>query len=352
MKKMLKKLLSLSLVATCTMALLTGCGGAKAASKDEVNLMIWTEYIPDSVIEGFEEKTGVVVNMTTYASPDEMLAKLQSSKEGTYDMIICPENYVPIFSGDGTIEELDKSKLSNMENLDPSLLGRENDPENTYSLPYMFATAVIAVDTAVISEEVDSYEKLLNEEYKDQIVAIEDSRAMYAMAAMATGFDANDTSDEALAAVEDYWTKLFPNIHVFDGTSPKTEMINGECPIGLMYGAEALLAQKEVPTIECYYPKEGTYMGADAMMITSASANKENAYTLMNYILDGDVSASISLEFPYVNPNLKALDSLGSEYADNILTNPPTEAKENSCTLKDIGDETSKIVDLWTKLKG
>ncbi|MCR4831744.1 MAG: spermidine/putrescine ABC transporter substrate-binding protein [Pseudobutyrivibrio sp.] len=352
MKKMWKRIVSLVILANCAIALLAGCGGAQDASKEEVNLMIWTEYIPDSVIEGFEKETGVVVNMTTYASPDEMLAKLKSSKEGTYDMIICPENYVPIFSGDGTIEELDKSKLSNMENLDPSLLGRENDPENTFSLPYMFATAVIAVDTDVISEEIDSYDKLLNEAYKDQIVAIEDSRAMYAMAAMAKGFDANDTSDEALAAVEDYWSKLFPNIHVFDGTSPKTEMINGECPIGLMYGAEALLAQKEVPSIKCYYPKEGTYMGADAMMITSASGNKENAYTLMNYIMDGDVSAAISAEFPYVNPNLKALNVLGSDYADNILTNPPTEAKENSCTLKDIGDETSKIVNLWTKLKG
>lgn len=355
MKKRLRKLMRLALVATFALSNIVGCGASKSetgGASDEVNMIIWSEYIPDSVIESFEKDTGLKVNMTTYNSPDEMLAKVQSSKAGTYDLIVAPENYVPIFSGEKMLDELDESKLSNVGNLDPALLGRENDPENKYSYPYMFATAVIAVDTAVIDEDITTYQQLADPKYEDMIVAIEDSRAMYAMAAMANGFDANDTSDEALAAVEDYWTKLFKNIHVFDGSSPKTEMINGECPIGLLYGAEALLAQQEVPTIKCFYPEEGTYMGADAMMITADGANKDNAYKLMNYILDPAVSASISEEFPYVNPNAEALKILGSEFTDNILTNPPTEAKENACTLIDIGDETSKIVELWTKLKG
>ncbi len=354
MKNGMKKIVTGVLSASCILPLLTGCGstGSASGASGEVNMIIWSEYIPDSVIESFEEESGLKVNMTTYSSPDEMLAKVQSSKEGTYDFIVAPENYAVIFSGENILEELDKSKISNIGNLDPSLLGRENDPENTYSLPYMFATAVIAVNKATIDEDITSYQQLLDPKYEDMIVTIEDSRAMYAMAAMATGYEANDTSDEALSAVEGYWTQLFPNIHVFDGTSPKTAMINGECPIGLMYGAEALLAQKEVSTIECYYPDEGTYMGADAMMITSAGANKENAYKLLDYILDGETSAAISTEFPYVNPNTKALEILGSEYKDNILTNPPTEAKENSCTIIDIGDDISKIVELWTKLKG
>lgn len=353
MSKRMKKMMATFMAVLCALSLVTGCGSATAGSgSKEVNLIIWTEYIPDSVIAGFEQETGLKVNMTTYASADEMLAKVQSSKAGTYDMIIGPENYTPVFSGQGLLEELDREKLPNYTNLDTALLGRENDPENTYSFPYMFATTVIAVNKDVIDEDLTSYASLLDPKYADQIVAIEDTRAMYAMAAMAKGFDVNDTSDEALAAVEEYWSALFPNVHVFDGTSPKTELINGECSIGLLYGAEALLAQQENPAITCYYPEEGVYMGADAMMITKDGANKENAYKLMNYILDGKVSADISAEFPYVNPNKAALDILGEDFSENILTNPPEDAKARGCTLMDIGDETSKIVELWTKLKG
>lgn len=348
------------LMAAC---LLTGCGGSTGAAdtssgegavqsgSNEVNVICWTEYLPQEVLDSFESETGIRVNMTTYTSPDDMLAKVQTSKEGTYDMIIAPENYVTIFSGQGILAELDRSRLDHFSNINESYLGRKNDPENTYSVPYMFASAVIAVNTNVIGEDVVSYADLLKEDYADQIVIIEDSRAVYAMAAMATGYEANDTGDEAMEAVEGYLKALLPNIHAFDGDSPKTLMINGECPIGLIYGAEALLAQQENPAIQCYYPEEGVYLGSDSMMVTAAG-NEENAYRLIDYILDGEVSARISEIFPYINPNKAAVEALGSDYQENILTNPPADVAQRACTVIDIGDETSKIVELWTKIKG
>lgn len=346
------------LLAAC---LLTGCGSAADSAAEgtdgkkeggkEVNVICWTEYLPQEVLDSFESETGIRVNMTTYTSPDDMLAKVQTSKEGTYDLIIAPENYVTIFSSQDILETLDRNKLSNFGNINEAYLGRKNDPENTYSVPYMFASAVIAVNTDVIQDEITSYADLLKEEYADQIVIIEDSRAVYSMAAMATGFEANDTSDEALAAVEGYLTSLLPNIHAFDGDSPKTLMINGECPIGLIYGAEALLAQQENPAIQCYYPEEGVYLGSDSIMITRAG-NTDNAYLLADYILDGQVSAGISEIFPYINPNSAAVEALGGDYQNNILTNPPADVTQRACTVMDIGDETSKIVELWTKIKG
>lgn len=353
MKKVWKKVMCLMLAAVTSVGLAAGCGSSGDSSgSGEVNVICWTEYLPQSVLDSFEEEYGIRVNMTTYTSPDDMLAKVQSSQEGTYDLIIAPENYCPIFSGQDMLEELDRDKIPNFQNIDEQYLGRENDPDNTYSVPYMFASAVIAVNTDVISDEIDSYADLLNEVYRDQIVIIEDSRAVYAMAAMADGKDVNDTSDETLAAVEDYLTALLPNIHAFDGDSPKTLMINGECPIGLIYGAEALLAQQEVPSIQCFYPKEGVYLGSDSIMITKDGKNKDNAYELMNYILDAEVSKSISEEFPYINPNKAARELLGDDYNNNILTNPSADVIARSCTLLDIGDETSKIVDLWTRIKG
>lgn len=364
MRKTIKKLVSGLTAALMMITMISGCGSSNtanntdeestsgASASKEVNVICWTEYLPDEVLESFTDSTGIKVNMTTYTSPDDMLAKVQTQTPGTYDLIIAPENYTPIFSSQDMLEEIDREKISNYTNIDEKYLGRTNDPDNKYSLPYMFASAVIAVNTDVISEEIDSYSDLTKEEYKDKIVVIEDSRAMYAMAAMATGHDANDVSDDTLSDVETYFNDLFPNVHAFDGDSPKTLMINGECPIGLIYGAEALLAQQENPSIKCYYPEEGVYMGADAMMITSAAGNKENAYLLMNHILDGETSASISEIFPYINPNKAALEYLGSDFIDNILTNPPEEVMERSCTLEDIGDDVSKIVELWTRLKG
>lgn len=353
MKKRQKIVISLVMSAMLTGTMAGGWTATVSAKSDEINVICWTEYLPQEILDSFEEETGVRVNMTTYTSPDDMLAKVQSSKEGTYDLIIGPENYTPIFSSLGLLEELDKSKLKNFGNIDEKYLGRENDPENTYSAPYMFASAVIAVNTDEIKDEIKGYADLLKEEYADKIVVIEDSRAVYSMAAMAEGCETvNDVSDDTLGKVEDYLTKLLPNIHAFDGDSPKTLLINGECPIGLIYGAEALLAQQEVPSIECIYPEEGVYMGADNIMITKDGGNKDNAYALMDYILDGEVSAQISEIFPYINPNKAAVEILGTDYAGNPLTNPSAEVMERACTLTDLGEDSAKVVDLWTKIKG
>ena len=64
--------------------LLTACGGQKST---EVNLYAWSEYIPQALLDGFTEKTGIKVNYDAYSSNEELLAKLQAGASG-YDVII------------------------------------------------------------------------------------------------------------------------------------------------------------------------------------------------------------------------------------------------------------------------
>lgn len=86
-------------------------------------------------------------------------------------------------------------------------------------------------------------------------------------------------------------------------------------------------------------------------MITDAAKNKDNAYDFVNYILDGKVSAGISKVFPYINPNKAAKEYLPDSDKDNILKNVPDEVFSKACNLKDLGDDNSKIVDLFMKVK-
>lgn len=355
MKKNIKKFIA-AISTSIMMMSFAGCGSSVGTSAEggskELNLICWSEYLPQEVIDGYEEKYGVNINMTTFSAPDEMLAKLQSSAEGTYDMIIGPVKDIPALRSEGIIDKLDTSKIENYKNIDPSFLGNINDPDNEYSIPYLSASAVIAVNTDVIKDDITSYADLLNPKYKDSMVIIEDSRAVTAMALIAKGYDVNDCSDEALNAAGEYLSELKPNIHAFNGDSPKTLLINGECPLGLIYGAECALAQEENPAIKGIYPKEGPYFDSDVMMATKGAKNAENAELLMNYILDGEVSSTISKVFPYINPNKEAKQYLDDDYLKNDLKNIPQEQLDKAKPLKDIGDDSSKIVDLWTKFKG
>lgn len=354
MKKNIKRIIA-AIAMSIMMISCVGCGSSSTSAdgkSKEVNLICWSEYLPDDVIESFEKEYGVNINMTTFSAPDEMLAKLQSSAEGTYDMIIGPVKDVPALKSEGVIDKLDTGKIENYKNIDLSYLGNINDPNNEYSIPYLSASVVIAVNTDVIKDNITSYEDLLNPKYKDSMVIIEDSRAVTAMALLAKGYDVNDCSDEALNAAGEYLTALKPNIHAFNGDSPKTLLINGECSLGLVYGAECALAQEENPAIKGIYPKEGPYFDSDVMMETKGGKNSENAELLMNYILDAKVSAEISKAFPYINPNKAAKEYLDEDYLNNELKNVPKEQLDKAKPLKDLGDNSSKIVDLWTKFKG
>lgn len=349
MKKIFKKVISIIAITVLIGTYLIGCGSS--SSDKELNLICWSEYIPDSVLKSFEEETGITVNLTTYTTADEMLAKVQSAAKGTYDMIIAPQVNTSILNSQGMLEKLDKDKIKNMSNVDEIYMNNELDPNNDYSIPYLYTSLVIAVDTDVIKDDIKSYKDLLDPKYEDQMVIVEDARTVVTAALRAEGYDVNDTSDEALKKAEEYMNELKPNIHSFNGDSPKTLLLNGECPIGLIYGGECALAMDEKSSIVGIYPEEGCYYEMDVMMKTKGAKNPENVEKFMNYILDGKVGAEIAKAYPYISPNKAAKEYLDEDYLSNSIKNPPTEELEKAQQLKDLGDDLTKLVDLWNEFK-
>lgn len=325
-------------------------GGSNGGSK-VVNVICWTEYLPDSVMDDFQKETGIKVNLTTYSSDDEELAKLEAGKDGTYDLLV--GGNTTVLKTGGKLEKLDFSKLSNYGNIDKEYRTFTEDPKGEYTVPYMGVTAVIAVNSDKVKEPVTSYQDLLKSEFKDSEVVIEDAQAVVGMADMATGHSFNDLSDKALSDAKAYLEKLRPNIHAFNGDSPKTLLLNGECSVGLIYNGEAAMAQSQNPAIKVYYPKEGVYYAFDHLSITAAGQNKENAYKFLNYILDAKVSKSISDQYQYINPNEKAVELLGSSYQKNPLFVLPADVVKLCQTPngRTSADKT-KVANLWAQIKG
>lgn len=67
MKKNRKRAVSiaLSLVLAMTAVNITGCGKKADSTNGELNLFIWTEYVPDEVIKDFEKEMYTNGKMTT-----------------------------------------------------------------------------------------------------------------------------------------------------------------------------------------------------------------------------------------------------------------------------------------------
>jgi len=343
------------LILALVVMIMSGCSsnaGSGKKSTKELNLVVWTEYLPQSVVNGFEKKYGIKINQTTYDDPSAMASKVQSAAKGTYDMLIGPGLYIQVFNKLGLLSKLNKDQIPNMKYLNKRYLNQAFDKKNEYGLPYQGASLAIAVNRAKIKDKIETYQDLLNPKYKNQMVTVNDSRGLVGVGLMANGYGLNDTSDKALAAASDYLKKLRPNIKVFDGTSPKTEMLNGETNIGLIYGAEIALAMEKDKNIQVIYPKkDGIYFGTDMMMKFAGGKNSANVEKFINYICDPKVSAKISKVFPYVNPNEGAVKLLPASYRNNPAKNIPDSVAKRAEPLLDIGKDTTKVQKIWDAFK-
>ena len=321
---------------------LTGCtSNTNKNSKKVVNVLNWSSYIPDEVINDFEKETGIKVNYGTYSSNEELLAKVNSSKTGTYDVIFPSDYMVELMKERGLIQTLDKSKLTNTTNLNKLFLRQVYDYNNDYSYPFLTTEVVIAVNRDNIKDNITSYNDLLNSKYKNNIVLIEDQRIIIGMALLANNYDMSATDKVALSRAKEWLLKLKPNIKAYDSDSPKSFFITNEADIGVMWNAEAELAKVKNPNIEIIDPKEGHAISTDNYCIVDGAKNTDNAYLFINYLLRNEVSNKITTEYPYISPN--------NIKQNSIIT--PKNIFNNGYYVKNIGENISEYDKLWADIK-
>lgn len=321
--------------------LLTGCT-TTTYENGELNVLNWSSYIPNDVIDDFEEEYKIKVNYATYSSNEELLAKITSSKEGTYDLIFPSDYMVELMINKNIIQKLEKNKISNRNKINKIFLNQSYDSKNDYSLPFLAATVVIAVNKENIKDNINSYNDLLNEKYKNNIVLLDDQRIMIGISLLATGYSMNEIEKNKLNIAKNWLLDLKNNVKAFDSDSPKTFLITNEVDIGIMWNAEATLAKEYNKSIEIIYPKEGHAISIDNYAITKGAKNIENAYLLINYLLRDDISKRIIEDYPYISSN---------KNANNISNKELKKIFNNSNYIKNIGSNISLYDKLWADIK-
>lgn len=324
----------------------------------QLNLFVWTEYIPQETVDCFEEVYGIRVNKDEYSSNEEMYAKL-SAGGANYDLVQPTDYIVALMIRQGLLQELDKSRLAIMDSLDPNYLDLPFDPGNRYTIPYQAGTDAIVVNTETVQTVPQSFADLWNPEYAGRLVMIDDSRAIIGATLLTLGYDVNTTDPAQLEEAKVKLAELARGVKIFDSDSPKTALIACDVDLGIVWTGEAEIARRELPSIEYIYPTEGAILWQDNYAIPVGAPNLDAAYAWLNYSLQGDLFWRMLDEFPYTNPNLAALDfarenhpELYEAYMNSNITNTPPEELERGHRMEDVGDATPLYDRVWTEVKG
>lgn len=319
------------------------------AQEKELNIFAWSEYIPQAVIDGFTQETGIKVTYETYASNEEMLTKLLAGASN-YDLIQPSEYTTEALIKQGLLSEIDHAKLKNFKNLDPKYTNMAHDPECKHSVPWMVGLVCIVVNTDKVKEPVKGFADVFQEKHKGRIVVVDDAREMVSWALAVKGIPTNDITPENLEKVKPLiadWVKL---IRSYDSDSPKTSMLNGDTDIGIVWSGEAATLVQEDKKFQFVLPNEGTHMFLDSLAIPKNAKHKDAAMAFIDYILRPEVSKLISEDFPYTNPNTEARKLLTPEQLDNPASYPKGDPKLE--IFRDIGKAQADVERLVQDLKG
>ena len=336
--------------------LLSACGG-QTKSK-EVNLYAWSEYVPQALLDGFTEQTGIKVNYDAYSSNEELLAKLQAGASG-YDLIIPSDYIVSIMIKQGMLEPLDLSAIPNFKNIGEEFRNPGFDPGNKYTVPYQWGTSCLIVDTSKVSRPITKWADLWDPEFAGKIVLLDDEREVLGMVLSVLGYDRNSTDPAQLEEAKAKFLELMPSVRLFDSDSPKTALLAGEVWLGQTYNGEAAIAHSENSDIDYIFPEEGCTIWYDNLAIPVGAPHADAAQALIDYILSPEASILIINEFPYSNPNVTALELLKTEdpdayeaYMGFSATNPSPANMQRLGLIEDVGDATTLWDRIWTEVKG
>ncbi|MFD1705989.1 spermidine/putrescine ABC transporter substrate-binding protein [Siminovitchia sediminis] len=278
---------------------------------------------------------------------------MQKSMRGAsgYDIAVGTDFMVEVMIKEGLLEPLNHDHITNLNNIDDQFPDKSFDPGNKHSVPYMWGGAFIAYNKDTVDTEITSYKDLWKPEFKNSLVVLDDQRVMMGIANKMQGESMSSTDPEVIEKSKELLIDLLPNIKAFDSDTQKTMLLNGEAKAGIVWGAEAYLAHRENPAIETVLPEEGMYLGIDCFIIPKGAPNQRAAEAFIDFVLRPEISAEITQDFPYSNPNKAAHDLIDDEILNHPAVNPPEEELAKGEFLKDLGEAVKDCDRAWSEVK-
>ena len=320
--------------------------------EQEVIVYNWSNYIPEGILDDFTEETGIKVKYSTYDSNEVMFAKLEILRGRGYDVLVPSTNLVEKMYKEGLLQEINKDLVNNFKYLDKDLLNRGYDPNNKYSIPYLWGSTGLAVNGSEIEiKKIRYWQDLWNENFKNKILLLNDMRGVFHMALKINGHSTNSTDKEEIKQAYELLRPLMKNIKILSSNQTSNEFTSNNVILGILWNGEAAKAKLHNPNIQYIYPKEGALFWIDSFVIPSYAPNVGNAHTFINYMLRPDIAQRCMEELNTASANLTAKAFLSEEIKNNPTIFPPQNLVKKSEFQRDVGSVLKTYQLYWDKLK-
>ena len=333
--------------AACALVAVLIVTGRSANTERVVNVCSWGEYIDESLIDEFEQKTGITVNYQT-AESNEALYSLIEMGGADFDVIVPSDYMVARLIDEGLLAELDYDNIPNYALIGDQYKGLSYDPENKYTVPYTWGTLGIIYNTTMVDEEITSWDAMFDTKYAGQVLMINNSRDAMAAALLDLGYSINTTDEGELQEAFELLAGAKKNgvyqAFVMDQVFQKME--GGNAAIAMYYAGDYLTMLENNEDLRFVIPDEGSNWFVDAMCVLKTSQHKAEAEEWINFIASTTSNLANMDYIWYASPNTEAL----AQYPDYYLEIYDEELDGELFEIMAAPDETLARCELYENL--
>jgi spermidine/putrescine transport system substrate-binding protein len=344
--KRITSLLAFVILLAATSLLLSGCG----SSKTVLNVFNWGDYIDESVIAEFEKKYDIKVNYEQFATNEDMYIKLKSGGN-TYDVVFPSDYMIERMIREDMLHKIDMNNIPNYKYIDERFKNLDYDPNNEYSVPYMWGTVGILYNKTMVKEPVDSWSILWDEEYKKQILMLDSVRDSIGVTLKMLNFSLNTRDLNELEQAKQKLIDQKPMVLAYVGDDVKDKMVAGEAALAVVWSGDAVAMKLENPDLEYAIPKEGSNLWFDAMVIPKNSPNKKEAELFINFMCEPEIAFRNTDYICYSTPHTEVRKMLDPEILNDKAAYPDDSDLVDCEIFKDLGEFVTEYDRVWTEIK-
>ncbi len=327
-------------------AVLAHCG----KSQTVLHIYTWADYFKPALVARFEKDYRCRLVFDTFDSNETMYAKIKAGASG-YDLLTPTSYMASLMHSQGMLLELDRSRLPNLDHVDPEYLDLAIDKNMDYSVPYMVVNTVIAYLGSRIEDFEPTWAIFDRPDLKGRMTMLNDMRETIGAGLKFLGYSINTTDAGELDAAKAVVIRWKKNIAKYENEQYKTGVASGEFLVVHGYSGDILQVQKENPDVRLAVPREGTVISVDDLVIPRGAGDVGLAHAFINFLHQPAVAAENTAFLKYLCPNKDAYPLLPEDLRTNPAVFLEPEVRAKSEIIADLGEANSLYVKVWDEIK-
>ncbi|OUR80364.1 spermidine/putrescine ABC transporter substrate-binding protein [Alphaproteobacteria bacterium 46_93_T64] len=272
------------------------------SSSGEINILMWSDYLPKPFIADFEKETGIKINYTGIGSNEEIINKMKANKGEGFD-IVSPTNNQGLEWGPlQLLQPFDLNRVG-IDKVNPAMsaIGNKDwnfDGKGSHWLPHIWGTEGIAwrTDKWAPSGDAPSYGDVWSEENAGKTMGRPHSMMLCAGLYMETIGELDPGSMwkayESEATMRPIWEKVTAwciarkkNLKLLwnDADTQKNGLLNEGVIVGQTWDGPPMALKSAGEPIMYQAPKEGSMAWVDGMAMPTGAKNIDQIYEFIKF---------------------------------------------------------------------